>query len=150
MSDAASRELDLQARAVRERICFNHLCTATGSKEGQNAFLGKAPRILNCWLARFGGRAHVDSPPDGISEKVVVAFRYVERYAIEELMVRMLNSLPIENVDGVWYFGPRIKYCPDIPEIVDLDFEVNGQKVPGFAADLELFAGISMRAGGGA
>ena len=150
MSDAASRELDLQARAVRERICFNHLCAATGSKEGQNAFMGKAPRILNCWLARFGGKAHVDSPPDGISEKVVVAFRYVERDSIEALIAKMLNSLPIENVDGVWYFGPRIKYCPDIPEIVDLDFDVGGQKVPGFAADLELFAGISMRKNGGA
>lgn len=146
MSEAASRNIDPAARTRREKICFEHLCHATGSKEGQNAFNGKAPPTLNCWVARFGGKAHIDSPPDGVSEKVFIQFRYVEKSEIETLIGKMLNSLPIEGIDGIWYFGPRVKYCPDIPEIAEIPFDVNGAKVEGYAADLELFACISLKA----
>lgn len=145
MSETASRNFDVQARSVREKICFDRLCAATGSQDGQNAFLGKAPSILNCWVARFGGKAHIESPADGISEKVVIQLRYVERAEIESLISKMLNALPIESESGIWYFGPRVKYCPDMPEIVEVPFEIGSQKVDGFAADLELFACMSLK-----
>lgn len=135
---------DLGARQAGERICFDHLCQATGCKDGQNAFFGKSPKILNCWVARFGGKPHIDSPPMGIAEKVVVAMRHTDRAEIDAWISKMLDSVPLRAAGGVTYFGPRAEFSPDIPEIVELEFEVNGQAVPGYAADLELFGCIDL------
>ena len=144
------RNYDLSAKAGGERQCYEHVLKATGLKDGQNAFLGSAPPILNCMLAVFGGKAHADSPPGGLLEKVVFRLRFVEYATINDLIGKILDCLPMEDDGRVFYFGSRNKFCPDPPEIVQVAFELNDQKVNGFAADVELVAGINLMQTGGA
>lgn len=143
MSDAP-RNYDLTAKSEGERLCYEHILKATGLENGQNAFLGSAPPILNCMVALFGGKAHTDSPPGGLLEKAVFRLRFIEYATINDLVGKILDCLPLETDGRVIYFGPRNKFCPDPPEIVQVNFDVAGQTVPGFAADVELVAAINL------